>query len=126
MELDVTVESIDRRIMSRSKPASRPFTHLMMLALSTITLAACSSKDSSPATGSWPVGSTAYVPILRGTHPLALPNNDLGRLDPSTPLNHLSLVFALSPAKKAERDALLEEIQRPGSTSYHQWLTPDD
>ena len=94
------------RIMSHSRNAARSFTHLRLLAFSAIALAACSSRDASHATG-WTVGTAAFTPLTRTAHPLALPENDLGRLDPTTTLHHLSLVFKLSPAQKAERDALL-------------------
>jgi MYXO-CTERM domain-containing protein len=47
-------------------------------------------------------------------------------LDPARRLENLSLVFQLSPAQRADRDALVAEISRPGSPSYHKWLTPED
>ena len=111
--------------MSRSKRASRPYAPLWLLALPAIALTACSSKDRSLAMGSWSANA-AYVPLTRGAHPLARPENDLGRLDAGMMLHHLSLVFALSPAQKAERDALLADLERPGSPNYHQWLTPEE
>ena len=112
--------------MSRSMDASRPFAHLWVLALSAIALGACSSQDPSRAMGGWPAGATTYAPLLRSAHPLAQPENDLGRLDATLTLRHLSLVFALSPAQRAERDALLADLERPGSPSYHHWITPEE
>ncbi|HEX4825423.1 MAG TPA: S53 family peptidase [Candidatus Polarisedimenticolaceae bacterium] len=67
-----------------------------------------------------------YVKLERATHPLALPEFDAGRLDGAKVLNNMSLVFKLTAAQQADRDALLTEIQRPGSPSYHRWLTPEE
>lgn len=64
--------------------------------------------------------------LPRNTHPLARPELDLGRLEPAKVLHNLSLVFKPSAAQKAERDALLDELQRPGSPSYHRWLQPEE
>ncbi len=98
----------------------------LLLALSAIALGGCSSQDSSRAMGWSPGSATAYVPLTRGAHPLARPENDLGRLDATMTLHHLSLVFAPSPAQRAARDALLEDLERPGSASYHHWITPEE
>ena len=93
-------------------------------------VAACSTGggDGSPAPGSAPAPAapSAYVTLERAAHPLARPEFDLGRLDGAKVLHNMSLVFELTPAQKADRDALLAEIQRPGSPSYHRWLTPQD
>lgn len=57
--------------------------------------------------------------------PRARPENDIGRLDPSTPLQHLSILLKPSPAQQADLDTLLADQQDPASPSYHQWLTPE-
>jgi subtilase family serine protease len=90
-------------------------------------IASCSAGDKPHATGA-PVASTSdpYTTLYRGAHPLARPEHDVGRLDAAKVLHNMALVFKLSAAQKTERDALLEAIQRPGSPSYHKWLTPED
>ncbi len=98
--------------------------------------AACSTGSGSGTLGtSGAVGSTSspapsaasgYVTLTRGAHPLARPEYDVGRLDPTRVLHNLSLVFKLSPGQRADRDALLAEIERPGSPVYRQWLTPEE
>ena len=101
-----------------------------------IVAAACSTGSGSGTLGtSGAVGSTSspapsaasgYVTLTRGAHPLARPEYDVGRLDPTRVLHNLSLVFKLSPGQRADRDALLAEIERPGSPVYRQWLTPEE
>ena len=90
--------------------------------------AACSTgADSSSAPAptstspSAPSGSASLaanrVTLARGVHPLARPEYDLGRVDAGKVLHNLSLVFKMSDAQKAERDALLEEIIRQRDVS---------
>src|SRR5580693_3489355 len=90
--------------------------------------AACTAgrTDNPPASGSSapPVGATGYVTLERAAHPLARPEDDVGPLDGAKVLHNMSLVFKLTPAQQADRDALLTEIQQPGSPSYRRWLTP--
>src|ERR1700685_1423737 len=98
--------------------------------------AACSTESGTPGAGGAgatgasaspsPAASSGYLTLARSAHPLARPENDLGRLEPTKVLHNLSLVFKLSNAQRAERDTLLSEVQRPGSPSYHHWLTPAD
>ncbi|MGO8996597.1 MAG: protease pro-enzyme activation domain-containing protein, partial [Polyangiaceae bacterium] len=124
------------RVRPHSATRGAPLVALFALAVA----AACSSSGTqtpSSSTGSAsgptsapptaaPSAPAGYVTIARGAHPLAKPQFDTGRLDPTRVLHNLSLVFKLSPEQKADRDALLDEIQRPGSPSYHKWLTPED
>ncbi|HEY2746554.1 MAG TPA: protease pro-enzyme activation domain-containing protein, partial [Polyangia bacterium] len=113
--------------MPRSQDASRPFTLLRVVLLAAIAAAAaCSSQDHSRGMSWWTSGATSWVQLTRNAHPLAQPDADLGRLDAAMPLHNLSLVFALSPAQRADRDALLDDVQRPGSPRYHQFLTPEE
>ena len=72
------------------------------------------------------VGSNSDVVVLKGSeHPLALPQNDAGRMPADTRLNGISLYFNRSAAQQADLEALLAGQQDPSSPQYHQWLTPD-
>jgi len=51
---------------------------------------------------------------------------DLGRLNPSTPAQHMVMVLQSSDAQKAELRRVLDEQQDSRTTNYHQWITPDD
>lgn len=66
----------------------------------------------------------ATVPLRGALHPLVQRSTDLGRLDPATRLDNVSLHFGRSPQQQAALDFLLAEQQRPGSPAWHQWLTP--
>ncbi len=72
-----------------------------------------------------PAKASGYVRLDRAAHPLASPELDRGRLAGTKVLHNMSLVFKLTAAQEADREALLTEIQRPGSPSYHRWLTPE-
>ncbi len=49
---------------------------------------------------------------------------DLGVAADSLALRHLQLVLKRSDAQEASLDKLLRDQQKPGSSSYHKWLTP--
>ncbi len=66
-----------------------------------------------------------FTRLARGNHPLARPEFEVGRLDASKRIENLSLVFKLSPAQLAERDALVEAVSNPSSPQFRQWLTPE-
>jgi hypothetical protein len=65
------------------------------------------------------------APLQGSQHPLALPQNDAGRMAADTRLNGISLYFNRSRAQQADLEALLAAQQDPSSPQYHQWLTPD-
>ena len=57
-------------------------------------------------------------------HPLARPQYDQGRVDPSLKLERITMMFQPTAAQKADLDSLLAAQQNPASPSFHQWLTP--
>jgi hypothetical protein len=100
-----------------------------LLAIAAIALvAACTTgrSDTPPVELRGRAEASSYVRLDRVTSPLARPESDVGRLDANRVLHNLSIVWKPTPAQRAERDALLEDLQRPGSPSYHRWLTPDE
>jgi len=52
-------------------------------------------------------------------------STDQGRLEGSTVLSGITLVFKPSATQQAALDELLAAQQDPTSTQYHQWLTPE-
>lgn len=69
--------------------------------------------------------ATQGVVHLEGSlSPRARPERDLGRMDPRTRLENMSLLLAPSGTKR-ERDAFIASLQNPGSPLYHRWLTPE-
>ncbi len=47
-----------------------------------------------------------------------------GRMAASTPIEGITLTFALTPEQEAELKALIQAQLTPGNPEYHQWLTP--
>ena len=63
--------------------------------------------------------------VLRGSvNPRVATARDLGRLEPGTALNGVTLWFQPTASQKAQLDALVRAQQTPGSADYHVWLTP--
>src|SRR5690348_7828471 len=64
--------------------------------------------------------------VLRGnTHPLARPQFDQGKVDPSLKLERITMMFQPAAAQQADLGALLAAQQNPTSPNFHQWLTPE-
>ena len=65
--------------------------------------------------------------VLKGnTHPLALPQYDRGAAPANLAMNRMLLVLKRSPEQEAALRKLLDDQQDRSSSSYHQWLTPDE
>src|ERR1700722_8707378 len=71
-----------------------------------------------------PVDEANLVTLTGNTHPLARAAFDQGALPESTALNRMQLVLARSPEQEAALKQLLDQQQDRGSSSFHQWLTP--
>ncbi len=59
-------------------------------------------------------------------HPEARPEYDIGRTDPSLPMERIILLLKLTPEKQAERDRFLSEQLDSSSPNFHHWLTPEE
>ncbi len=71
-----------------------------------------------------PIRST-QMQVVKGTvSPRVAMAGDQGRMSGSTPIENMSLMFALSPAQQADLKNLLQQQQTVGSPLYHQWLRP--
>ncbi|HEX4651526.1 MAG TPA: Ig-like domain repeat protein [Granulicella sp.] len=71
-----------------------------------------------------PIDGANLVTLTGNTHPLARAAYDQGALAVSTPLNRMQLVLARSAQQEAALKQLLDQQQDRGSSSFHQWLTP--
>jgi hypothetical protein len=71
------------------------------------------------------ISRSEMSPLQGSQHPLALPQNDAGRMPGDSRLSGISLYFSRSAAQQADLEALLAAQQNPASPQYHQWLTPD-
>ncbi len=72
------------------------------------------------------VDNNNRVTLTGHVRPQAQPQNDIGRLAPSVPLTHVSLVLSQSQGQQKELNQLLLDQQNPSSPLYHHWLTPDE
>ncbi len=95
-----------------------------------IALSACGSRGADGTTGTAPAPKRAaavngYVKLARGVFAGARPELDRGPLEPTKRLSNLSVVFKLSPAQQADREALKKAQLDPASPSYRKWLTPE-
>jgi subtilase family serine protease len=52
--------------------------------------------------------------------------DDSGPVETARKLSQLTLVFRRTPEQREALDRLLEELQDPSSSNYHNWLTPDE
>lgn len=71
------------------------------------------------------VNDSALVTLRGNTHPLAQPQFDQGAAPPDLPMARILLVLKRSDAQESALQQLLDDQQDRNSTSYHQWLTPD-
>jgi len=57
--------------------------------------------------------------------PPGAPQYDQGKVDPSFKLERITLMFQPTAAQQADLDGLLAAQQNPTSSTFHQWLTPE-
>jgi Pro-kumamolisin, activation domain/Bacterial Ig-like domain (group 3)/FG-GAP-like repeat len=72
-----------------------------------------------------PVDNTSLVKLGGGTHPLANAQNDRGAVTPSQPMNRMMMVLKRPEAQDKALAAAIKEMQRPGSKTFHHWLTAE-
>ena len=65
------------------------------------------------------------VALSGNLHPDAISQFDVGPVDPSLKLDHMTLMLKRSSAQQAALDRLLAGQQNPSSPDYHAWLTPE-
>lgn len=69
---------------------------------------------------------TKTVVLHGNTRPEATALNDRGKVSDSLPMNHLLLQLNRPGNREEALQAILEELYRPGSPYFHQWLTADE
>jgi pseudomonalisin len=72
-----------------------------------------------------PVDNSSTVRLARTTHPMATAANEIGRADASLPMERMLLHLTSSAGQEAAIETLLASQHDPASSSYHQWLAPD-
>jgi subtilase family serine protease len=70
------------------------------------------------------VDNSQVTAVKGNVHPMARPEFDQGRVDPSMPMR-VTMTFKMTAAQQADLDALLAAQQQRGSPDYQRWLTPE-
>ena len=70
------------------------------------------------------IDESQITPLRGNVSHLATPQYDRGPVSPSMKIEGASIVFNRSAAQQADADRLLKQLQDPGSSNYHKWLTP--
>src|SRR5476651_1501306 len=73
-----------------------------------------------PASGSRPLAVTA---LSQGRASWATAANDLGEVEGSLPLTHLTVMLRRTPERQQAFEELLRQQQDSGSPNFHRWLT---
>jgi subtilase family serine protease len=72
-----------------------------------------------------PIDGAKLVKLTGSTHPLANAQNDRGAVAASVPLNRMMLVLKRPAAQDKALAEAIKEMQRPGSATFHHWLTAE-
>ena len=110
----------------------RPFS-LMVIAFVLAISSLATAQTSSPSAEVKPVANRLTQPInetslvsLRGTvHPLARAANDRGAAPDGMRLDRIQIVLKRSDAQESALKQLIGDLHKPGTASYHRWLTPE-
>lgn len=102
-----------------------PFVSLLTVVVLGLALAGPVSAQQKPVL-SGAIDESSRVTIAGSKHPLALPQFDVGTVDPTTRLDRLLLVLGPSPQQESDLQAFLDSQQDKTSPNYHHWLTPDE
>jgi subtilase family serine protease len=72
-----------------------------------------------------PINDNLRVVLKGSVHPLAQPQFDKGAVMPSMPMERMLLVLKRSAAEDKALAAAIEAMERPGSRTFHQWMTAE-
>jgi len=72
-----------------------------------------------------PIDESQLVQLRGNTRFEARAANDQGRVDDSMLLEGIQLQLKRSPSQEAAAEELADEVNKPGSAHFHQWLTAD-
>ena len=72
-----------------------------------------------------PINNAALVRVPRTHHPLASPQNDLGRVTGDTSMRRMVLVLKPSDEQASTLTRLINDQHDSQSAAFHTWLTPE-
>jgi subtilase family serine protease len=99
----------------------------LMLAVGAVlpVLAAAASQPRTASRITTPIDANVRVTLHGSVHPLANPQNDRGAVPDSTAINRMLLVLKRPANQDKALAQAIKEMEKPGSKSYHRWLTPE-
>src|SRR5262245_37432461 len=100
-------------------------TCFVSFALLLVTCTICRAQTANRSRITQPIDATQPEKLAGSVHPLAKAEFDKGRLDRSTIIHGVSLIFKRSSAQQEALQKRLAEQQDPRSPNYHKWLTPE-
>ena len=71
------------------------------------------------------INESSRVTLVGNTHPDAVAKNDLGRVPDGFAMQHLHLLLRRPAEQEAALESYIQDLQTPGSATYHQWLTAE-
>ena len=103
------------------------FFHTRSVCLITLAcaFAVCHAQSANRARITETIDASRSARLVDSVHPLAKPEADEGRLDSSTLIHGVSIVFRRSSSQEKALQKLLAEQQNRASSRYHKWLTPE-
>jgi len=91
--------------------------------LCTLFFGVTSTAIAQPDRISRPIDPASTVPLAGNRSLRAVMEADRGRIDPTTNIDGVMMIFRRSATQQADLDALLADQRNPSSPRYHQWLT---
>ncbi len=79
-----------------------------------------------PARITQPVRDSSLQPLRGNTHPLALPQYDVGRAPGSMAAKRMILVLQRSAQQEATLRTWLDSVQNASSPDFRRWMTPEE
>ena len=118
--------------MLPKKFSSRSFSLLMtafVLAIPSLAKAqtSASAADTKPVANrlTQPINEKSLVSLHGTVHPLARAANDNGAAPDGMRLDRVQIVLKRSDAQESALKQLIDDLHKPGTASYHHWLTPE-
>ncbi len=87
--------------------------------------ALASAQSSAPSRIAERIDEARLTALIGNVHPLARPQFDRGAAPDTLPMNRILLILKRTGEQEESLRSFLDKQQDKSSTSYHQWLTPD-
>lgn len=95
-----------------------------MMIAAALVVCACGVQAQAPQRRLAAINPNQMVSLRNTVSPRLARAVDQGRMNPSIPIEGMTMYFQPTAAQKAALDSLVKAQQTPGSPYYHQWLTP--